>query len=136
MTCQKDKNTKCCYWMGMPPSNTGRTIEQSEALESKSIKRLAKRSEAVTPLTWYIRKYREQLHRAGIEVEDIPDDDWLREDPPNGPGIDLGPNFPSKLRRKTIGGKTKRRTRRKKGTKRKRRRRKRKSKRKYRKGIH
>jgi len=120
--------------MGMPPSDSGRTKAAQEALESKGITRLAKRSDAVTALTWYIRKYRQELYDAGIEVEDIPDDDWLRENPPNGPGIDLGPNFP------TAGGpgstqsgqgKKNRRTRRKKGTRRKRRRRKRKSKKKY-----
>ena len=134
MSCSRDANTNCCYWLHMPPSDTARTAAETEALESKDITRLAKRSDAVTALTWYIRKYRQELHDAGIEVEDIPDDDWLRENPPNGPGIDLGPNFP------TAGGpgstqsgqgKKNRRTRRKKGTRRKRRRRKRKSKKKY-----
>ena len=37
MTCKRDANTNCCYWMGMPPSDTGRTREESEALESKGI---------------------------------------------------------------------------------------------------
>ena len=147
MACQRDKNTDCCYWLHMPPSETGRTAAETEALESKGIMRLVKRSDAVTALTWYIRKYRKALHDAKIEVKDIPDDDWLRENPPNGPGINLGPNFPSNQAggpgsTQQGKGKTKRRTRRKKGTRRRkkgtrrrkkgtRRRKKRKSKRKY-----
>ena len=69
MACNRDKNTGCCYWMGMPPSDTGRTKEISEALEKKGIIRLVKRSDAVTALTWYIRKYRKELHDAGEEYE-------------------------------------------------------------------
>ena len=123
MACNRDKNTGCCYWMGMPPSATGRTREESEALERQGIIRLVKRSDAVHALTWYIRKYRKELHDAGIEVEDIPDDDWLRENPPNGPGIDLGPNYPTAGgpgSTQTGSGKTrKRKTRKRKPSKRK-----------------
>ena len=134
MACNRDANTNCCYWMGMPPSATGRTRERSDALEEKGIARLVQRSMAVPILAWYIRKYRQDLHDAGIEVADIrEEDDWIYAAPPLGQGIDLGPKF------STAGGsgstqqgkgKTKRRTRRKKGTRRKRRK-KRKSKKKY-----
>ena len=58
MACNRDKNTGCCYWMGMPPSATGRTREETEALERQRIIRLVKRSDAVHALTWYITKYR------------------------------------------------------------------------------
>ena len=133
MTCKRDANTNCCYWLGMPPSDSGRTKATQEALESKGITRLAKRSDAASALAWYIRKYRKELHDAGIEVADIrEEDDYLYAAPPQGLGIDLGPKFsaaggPGSTQ--SGQGKTKRRTRRKKGTKRKRRRRKRKSKR-------
>jgi catechol 2,3-dioxygenase-like lactoylglutathione lyase family enzyme len=133
MACKRDKNTNCCYWLHMPPSDTERTAAATEALESKGIYDLVQKSDAIPILAWYIRKYRQELHDAGIEVADIrEDDDYLYLAPPQGLGIDLGPKFsaaggPGSTQ--SGQGKTKRRTRRKKGTKRKRRRRKRKSKR-------
>jgi len=119
----------------MPPSDTGRTAAHTEALERTAIAGLVEKSDAIPILAWYIRKYRQELHDAGIEVADIrEEDDYLYAAPPQGLGIDLGPKFsaaggPGSTQQGK--GKTKRRTRRKKGTKRKRRRRKRKSKKKY-----
>ena len=118
MACNRDENTDCCYWMVMPPSATGRTKEISDALESKGIMRLVQRSDAIPILAWYIRKYRQDLHDAGIEVADISEeDDWIYKPPPQGRGIDLGPNFPAAGgpgSTQSGKGKTKRRTRRKK----------------------
>ena len=140
MACNRDENTDCCYWMVMPPSATGRTKEISDAREEKGIARLVQRSMAVPILAWYIRKYRQDLHDAGIEVADIrEEDDWIYKAPPHGQAINLGPKFsaaggPGSTQQGK--GKTQRRTRRKKGTRRrktrrKKKRRKRKSLKKY-----
>jgi len=125
MACKIDADTNCCYWLHQPPSATGRTVAHTRALEQKGIYDLVKKSDAIHPLTWYIRKYRKELNKAGIEVADIrEEDDWLYAAPPNGLGLDLGPNFsaaggPGSTQ--SGRGKTKRRTRRKKGTRRRKR---------------
>ena len=127
MSCKKDADTNCCYWMGMPPSETGRTAAESERLEGRGITRLLKRSRAVPFLTYYIRTYKQLLHDNGIEFEDI-QENWLREKPPSGPGIELMADFQvqqQQQQQNNVGGsrqsgkrKTKRRTHRKKGTRR------------------
>jgi len=126
MSCRKDADTNCCYWMVMPPSDTGRTAAESQRLEARGITRLLRRSSAVPFLTYYIRTYKQLLHDNGIEFEDIPLDDWLREKPPSGPGINLMADFQVQQQQQQNNpaggsrqsGKTKRRTHRKKGTRR------------------